>query len=62
MAHGVIAQIDNSNINQLIKFKEIKETKEVEVEFSTLLGLEELQKRRDSIYAIKVSLMNLARD
>jgi hypothetical protein len=54
MAHWLITQINEWDTNQLIKFREDKDNKELVIEFSISLDLEKIN-------AIKVELCNLRR-
>lgn len=57
MAHWIIAEIDNSNINQLIKFKENKEEKILKVEFSLTLDLKRLAQIKQSLKELRRYIM-----
>lgn len=54
MAHGLIAEINNNGLIQLVKFKENKESKQLIVEFSLTL-------EQQKIAQLKQSLMELRR-
>lgn len=53
MAHWIIAEIDNSNINQLIKFKENRNNKNLKVEFSLTLELARLAQINQSLKELR---------
>jgi len=53
MAHGVIAQINNNNTDELIKFKETKNPKELKIEFYLPLELKRLLQIRQSLHEFK---------
>jgi len=57
MAHGIIAQINNSNTEQLIKFNENKKLKELSVEFSLPLETKRLLQLRQSFHELKGYIM-----
>lgn len=56
MAHGVIAEINKDEVNQLVKFKESKSkdgNKQLKVEFSMLFKLEKLIQIRQSLKELR---------
>lgn len=61
MAHGVIVQINNSNVEDLIKFKDNSDGN-IEVEFSLPLEITRLKGILESLYVLKRHIMELAKD
>jgi hypothetical protein len=57
MAHGIIVQINNSGTEQLIKFRENKQLKELSVEFSLPLETKRLAQLRQSLHELKGYIM-----
>jgi hypothetical protein len=57
MAHGITVDVNSSGVTQLIKFKEIKETKELQVEFSMPLELQRLAQLRQSFSEFRRYIM-----
>lgn len=53
MAHGIMAEVGGSGIDQLIKFKEDKDNKKLVVEFSRSLELDRLIKIRLSLRGLR---------
>lgn len=62
MAHGIISQINGSNVDQLIKFKEIKNSKELKIEFSLSLEQERIMQLRQSLKKIRGYIMKEVND
>jgi hypothetical protein len=59
MAHGLIAQVNNSEYNQLIKFKESKEPKELRIEFSMTLEPQRLTEIRKNLSLLRQQIQKL---
>lgn len=62
MAHGMIIKINGSDVNEIVKFKELKNQKGLEVEFHMSLELEKLKNIRKSLQDIRMHLGQLAND
>ncbi len=56
IAHGVIADVNNSGFDQLIKFREIK-NKELKIEFSITLEISRLAQIRQSLKELRIDIM-----
>lgn len=61
MAHGVIVQINNSGIEELIKFKD-NSNGDIAVEFNLPLEITRLKGILESLYVLKRHIMELAKD
>ncbi len=53
MAHGITAEINKSDKVQLVKFKEMKDQKELKVEFSLTLEFERITQIRQSLMELR---------
>jgi hypothetical protein len=60
MAHGVVAEIGNSGVDELIKFKPGKE--KLVVEYALPLEMQTLRQLRQSFKELRCHIMNEARD
>lgn len=60
MAHGVIAEIGNSGVDELIKFKRRKG--KLVVEYQLPLEIQRLRQLRQSFKELRSHIMNEARD
>ncbi len=59
MAHGLIAQVNNSEYNQLIKFKESKDPKELRIEFSMTLEPQRITEIRKNLSLLRQQIQKL---
>jgi len=57
MAHGVIAEIDNRGVIELVKFKETKDIKELKVEFSMSMEPKRIAQIRQSLKEFRRHIM-----
>lgn len=57
MAHGLIAEVNNSGIAELVKFKKIKSKQELEIEFSMPLEIQRLAQIRQSLKELRGYIM-----
>lgn len=57
MAHGLIAEIDNNKTQELIKFKENKDQKELQIEFCLSLGSKKFSQIRQSLMELRRYIM-----
>lgn len=62
MAHGTIVDINNSGIEELIKFKQIPESDDIEVEFNLPLEMNRLKGILENLYILKRHIMEVAKD
>lgn len=62
MAHGIIADINKSGLEELIKFKTIPECNDIEVEFHLPLEMPKLKAILENLYVLKRHLMEVAKD
>lgn len=60
MAHGLIAGINNNEINQLIKFRPT--ANKIKIEFEEMLGLENLNETRNFLQKLRFDLGEKAKD
>jgi len=62
MAHGVIFKIDESKIDELVKFKSVGKNGDIKIDFSMSLELGKLKKFRREYSKLRIYLMKLASD
>ena len=62
MAHGIIAEINKSGIDQIIKFKELKDKSGIKVEFIMSLEIKKLIKIQKSLIELRRHIMKLSGD
>lgn len=53
MAHGIIANINKNEVAQLVKFREVKDKKELKVEFSMKLEIERIAQIKQSLKELR---------
>jgi hypothetical protein len=62
MAHGIISQINSNGIDQLIKFKETSNPKELKIEFSLPLEAKRLAQLRQSLKELRRHIMKVVNE
>lgn len=58
ITHGVIANINNDKVDQLIKFKKVKNKKEIQVEFQMPLESQKITQIRQSFKELRRYIMD----